>query len=108
MKKLTAFVLAVICILALCSCVGNETSSDGTAVYFIAKVTEAGEKHLMTEVTDPGTTALTEGTPVHVSTDFDGYTGCETGTTVRVEFDGMIQELYPPIIPNVFSIEKAG
>ena len=105
MKKLTALILVFCCIVALCSC-GWKTSHDDTAVYFEAKVTEVGEGHLMAEITDQGSTSLAPDTPVHVSTNFEGYTGCETGDTIRVTFDGMIQELYPPIIPNVTTIEK--
>lgn len=107
MKKLTALILVFFCVVVLCSC-GGETSHDDTAVYFEAKVTEVGEGHLMAEITDQGSTSLASATPVHVSTNFEGYTGCEKGDTIRVMFDGMIQELYPPIIPNVISIEKIG
>ena len=60
----------------------------------------------MVEVTDNGSSSLREGTAAHVSTDLDGYTGYTVGDSIRIEFDGMIQELYPPIIPNVVSIRK--
>ena len=73
--------------------------------YFTAIVTEVNEENLFVEVKEKGNTALEAKTPVHVSTNFEGYTECAVGDHVRVGFNGMIQELYPPIIPYVTSIE---
>ena len=77
-----------------------------TSAFFVAKVTEINEGYLLVEVSDNGSTSLGEGTIVHVSTNFDGYTECAVGDSIRIEFDSVIQELYPPIIPNVVAISK--
>jgi len=74
--------------------------------FFSAKVMEVSEGSILVEVTDTGSTAFTIGLSVHVSTNFDGYTDCAIGDVVKVSFDGLIQEIYPPIIPNVTAIVK--
>ena len=61
---------------------------------------------MFVNVTDNGSTSLEEGTIVHVSTNFDSYLECAVGDRIRIEFDGLIQELYPPIFPNAVSIRK--
>ena len=112
MKKVLVFLLITIFVFTLIGCnsseeiSSDEPSSNECSYLFIAKVTEAHEGILEVEVTDKGNTSLAEGTPVHVSTRFEGYTECSVGDTVQVVFDGMIQEIYPPILPNVTSITK--
>ena len=107
MKKTIAFILALICVLGLVGCNSRKDNNlNETSAFFDAKVTEVNEGHLFVEVTDKGSTSLGEGTTVHVSTNFDGYTECAVGDSIRIEFDGLIQELYPPIIPNVVAISK--
>lgn len=73
---------------------------------FIAKVTEVKEDRLFVTVIDKGTSSLGNGTPAYVSTNFDGYVAPAVGDYVIVQYDSMVQEIYPPIIPNVFSITK--
>ena len=107
MKKVILSVLVSICMLGTSGCgLNKEHNVNVTPVFFVATVTEVNEGSLLVEVTDNGSTSLREGTAAHVSTDLDGYTGCAVGDSIRIEFDGMIQELYPPIIPNVISITK--
>ena len=107
MKKVLISILALIFAVGLVGChAGKENTPEETAAYFTATVTEVHEGSLLVEITDNGSTSLGEGTPVHVSTNFDGYTECAAGDSIRVEFDGMIQELYPPIIPGVTAIHK--
>ena len=43
-------------------------------------------------------------TPVYVSTNFDGYVAPAVGDYVIVEYNHVVQEIYPPILPHVFSI----
>ena len=74
---------------------------------FVAKVTEVGETQLFVTVIDKGTSGLGNGTPVYVSTNFEGYTAPAVGDYVIVQFDSMVQEIYPPIVPNVFSITRS-
>ena len=74
--------------------------------YFVAKVTEAKDGQLYVTVIDAGWSSLKEGTPAYVSTNFDGYVAPAVGDFVIVEYDSMVQEIYPPIIPNVYKITK--
>lgn len=74
--------------------------------YFVAKVTEVGDTQLFVTVINAGWSSLKDGTPAYVSTDFDGYVAPAVGDYVIVEYDSMVQEIYPPIVPNVFSITK--
>ena len=107
MKKLTAFVFVLVCVLGLVGCnLRKDNNLNDVSVYFVAKVTEVNEGHLFVEVTDNGSSSLRKGTTAHVSTNFDGYTECAVGDSIRIEFDGLMQEVYPPIIPNVIAISK--
>lgn len=105
MKKVFLWLMTLICLFSLFGCTAKEpaASSDPTA-YFIAKITEVSDGRLFAEVTDSGITALEIGTPVYVSTDFEGYTERTAGEVIRVEFNTVIQESYPPIIPYVTAI----
>lgn len=74
--------------------------------HFVAKVTEIGETRLFVTVIDKATSSLGNGTPAYVSTDFEGYAAPAVGDFIIVEYDTMVQEIYPPIIPNVFTITQ--
>lgn len=78
----------------------------GQSAQFLAKVTEVGDTRLFVTVIDKGSSGLQNGTPAYVSTNFEGYTAPAVGDYIIVEYDSMVQEIYPPIIPNVFSITK--
>ena len=107
MKKMIAFILALVCMLGFVGCnASKDNHLQEPTVFFVAKVTEVNEGYLFVEVTDKGSTSLKEGTTAHVSTNFDGYTECVVGDSIRIEFDGLMQEVYPPIIPNVIAISK--
>lgn len=108
MKKNTLFclVLAVLLVLPLFCFASCEPIPDPSA-HFVAKVTEVGETRLFVTVIDKGTSSLQNGSPAYVSIDFNGYTSVAVGDFIIVEYDTMVQEIYPPIIPNVFSITKA-
>lgn len=95
-------VLLVLPLLSLASC---KPIPDPSAT-FVAKVIEVGEKQLYVTVIDKRTSSLEVGTPVYVSTNFEGYTAPAVGDYIIVEYDTMVQEIYPPIVPNVFSIIK--
>lgn len=73
---------------------------------FVARVVEVENARLLVTVINQGWSSLEEGTPAYVSTDFAGYVAPAVGDYVIVEYDSMVQELYPPIVPNVFSITK--
>lgn len=76
---------------------------------FTAKVIEIYDNGgLLVEVEDAGSTTITVGSQVSVpsklSEDAD-FTEVKLGESVRVTFDGVIQELYPLQLPNVLSVE---
>ena len=98
--------LLILPLFCLASCEPTPDPQDQSA-QFLAKVTEVGDTQLFVTVIDKGTSGLQNGTPAYVSTNFEGYFAPAVGDYIIVEFDSMIQEIYPPIIPNVFSITKA-
>lgn len=81
-------------------------TSQPQSAQFVARVKEIHEKQLFVDVIQPRTSNLRENSPVYVSTNFEGYTAPAVGDYIIVEYDTMVQEIYPPIIPNVFSITK--
>lgn len=81
-------------------------NSQVRSAQFVARVKEIHEKQLFVEVIQSGTSNLGENSPVYVSTNFEGYTTVAVGDYIIVVYDTMVQEIYPPIVPNVFSITK--
>ena len=57
---------------------------------------------LLVEVTEQGTSGLTVGTQAELYS--TGMTACEKGDTLKIIFDGVVQETYPVKIPNVLGI----
>ena len=104
-NRIFALSLAILLVLPLCFLASCRPKPDPSA-YFVAKVTEVHEKQLFVTVIDQCTSSLGNGTPAYVSTNFEGYTAVSVGDYIIVEYDTMVQELYPPIVPTVFSITK--
>ena len=104
-NKPFVFILAILLILPLL-CLASCKPKPIPNAHFVAKVTEVRETKLFVTVIDKGTSSLGNGTPAYVSTDFEGYTAVAVGDYIIVEYDTMVQEIYPPIIPNVFSITR--
>lgn len=106
---LFSLVLAALLVLssfAFASC-KPESESEPHAIpkcHFVAKVTEVGETQLFVTVINKSTSGLGNGSPVYVSTNFDGYAAPAVGDYIIVEYDTMVQEIYPPVVPNVFAI----
>ena len=108
-NKLSCLVLAVLLVLPLLFLASCKPESEPHAIpncHFVAKVVEVNEKQLYVTVINSGWSSLKEGTPAYVSTNFDGYAAPAVGDFIIVEYDSMVQEIYPPIIPNVFTITK--
>ena len=114
---LTAALLFVLPLLCLTACElnfgakqNNESqtnpNSQVRSAQFVARVKEIHEKQLFVEVIQSGTSNLGENSPVYVSTNFESYTTVAVGDYIIVVYDTMVQEIYPPIVPNVFSITK--
>ena len=111
MKKLIALVLAVICVLGLCACNSKKDIlfDETNAAFFVAKVTEVYDNHLLVEVTDKGNSSFSVGTSVEVSTTVTSADGCPNFVTdeyARIEFNGVVLEKYPPALGDVFKIYK--
>ena len=102
-NKPLAFTLALLVAVGMLCFTSCKPQPEPSAC-FVAKVTEVGETQLFVTVIDKSTSGLGNGTPVYVSTNFDGYTAPAVGDYVIVKFDSMVQEIYPPIVPNVFAI----
>jgi hypothetical protein len=105
---LTAALLFVLPLLCFTACELNFGAKPDILpnARFVAKVTEVKEGQLFVTVIDKGTSSLENGTPAYVSTNFEGYTAPAVGDYVIVQYDSMVQEIYPPILPHVFSITK--
>ncbi|MBQ7861237.1 MAG: beta-propeller domain-containing protein [Clostridia bacterium] len=68
---------------------------------FEALVVKVLDNSLLVEVTAKGDSGLSVGTQASFST---VLTGIEAGDTVKVIYDGTVQETYPVSLPNVLSI----
>ena len=104
-NKIFALLLATLFALSLFGFVSGEQKPTPPA-HFVAKVTEVHEKQLFVTVIDKGTSGLQNGTPAYVSIPSGNSETFVVGDYVVVDFDSMVQEIYPPIVPNVFYITK--
>ena len=106
-NKIFALLLAALFVLSLFSFASCEQKPKPTPpAHFVAKVTEVHEKQLFVTVIDKGTSGLQNGTPAYVSFPSNNSETFVVGDYVVVDFDSLVQEIYPPIVPNVFSITK--
>lgn len=80
------------------------TTAKATEYSFEALVIKVLDKSILVEVTAEGTSSLSVGTQAYLSTDVKG---CEAGDTVKVIFDGIVEETYPVRIPNVLGVGVA-
>ena len=103
MKKFTLFLALLLCLSLLAGCREEVLA---TAEYtFTATVLEVSETQLLV--------APAEGTSEAKSSDqiylpLEGKTSWpipQVGDTVNVVYDGIIQELYPARIPNLYRVE---
>ena len=106
-NRILSLLLAVLFVLSLVCFASCKPQPDILPnARFVAKVTEVKEGQLFVTVIDKGNSSLQNGTPVYVSTNFEGYTAPAVGDYVIVEYNHVVQELYPPILPHVFSITE--
>ena len=108
MKKILAILLITFCLTMLGACntnaENNETPND--AYEFNAKVLEINEQYLLVEpASDSYEAKSSDKIKISLGNVTSPY-NLEIGDSVKIAYDGMIQELYPAIIPNVHSIEK--
>ena len=106
-NKIFALSLAVLLILPLCFLASCKPEPDSVIpeCRFVAKVIEVNETQLYVTVINQGWSSLKDGTPAYVVIP-EGGCDAAVGDFVIVEYDSMVQELYPPIVPNVISITK--
>lgn len=112
MKKVIAFVMALLCVLALVGCdnaEGNEVMAE-----FVGIVTNINDDNTgyLVEVTDHGSSALKVGDRVIVYTDDGSNAEYAVDDCIKVEFNGVVEELIAVSmadkrVTSVFSIEKA-
>lgn len=74
--------------------------------YFVGKVLEKYEKSCLLLVTDTGNQRFMSSDKVVVNTDIGECPDYKTEDYLRIEFDGVIAESYPPQILGVFAVEK--
>ena len=73
---------------------------------FDGKVLEIHEQHLLVEPASDSRESPS-ASKIKISLgNVPAPEGLEVGDSVTITYDGMIQELYPAIIPNVYGIEK--
>ena len=105
MKKFITFALACICVLTFAACSKDNADSPNEYV-FQAKVLEISEQHLLVEPSgDSPEVKCSDKINVSVAT-VNCPEDLKVGDFVVIGYDGVIQELYPAIIPNVRSIQK--
>lgn len=106
MKKTISLLLVLFCITALMTACQAEPS-DGNSVdqyYFSGKVIETYEKSCLIEVTDTGNQSFNLGLCLIVHTNVENCPEYNEGDHLRIVFDGMVAESYPPQILRVFEI----
>lgn len=79
----------------------TEATTRAPEYTFEALVIKVLDNSLLVEVTAQGDSGLSVGTQASFST---VLTGIEAGDTVKVIYDGTVQETYPVSLPNVLSI----
>ena len=100
MKRILIILSAII---FFCSC-GKKDVAD--SAYFCGQVLEKYESSCLMEVIDNGNQYFKDGDLVMVNTNIDGCPQYGVGDYLRIIYDGMVAESYPPQIFHVFSIHK--
>ena len=103
MKKCLALLLTLVCLLTLVACnlVGNHQPP-----YFTGKVIEKYENSCLIEVTNTGNGHFAIGDKIEVKTSIENCPNYEVGDYLRIVFDVVMAESYPPQIQNVKDICK--
>ena len=106
MKRITAVLLTMLCVLAFAACISGDGSKDTDTAQpcFTGKVLEKYEKSCLLEVTDKGDQSLAVGDIVTVNTDIENCPEYAVGDHLTITFDGMLAESYPMQIHRVYSV----
>ena len=102
MKKIIAFVLALVFILSLVGC--NKSEDNDKPFYFIGEIIGENEQGGIVKVVDYGNHKFNSKEvimhEVRLGRDYS------VGDYIRVEFDGLFLETNPPQIKSAISIKK--
>ena len=111
-KKSVFFVILTVVLLGIVAAVifmgmpKKEERKQPSAFSFEAKLLEKHEKEWFVEPLE-GTNEIRSSDKMFIRLP-DGFDGdYKIGSIIKITYDGMIQETYPAIIPNVFEIELA-
>ena len=112
MKKTISLLLVLFCITVMLTACQAESpnpsdNSSGTPVdqyHFSGKVIETYGKSCLIEVTDAGNQHFKLGDQLVIHTDVENCPAYSEGDSLKIVFDGMIAESYPPQILHVFEI----
>ena len=100
MRRILVILTAII---SLYSCGKNDTTK---TAYFVGQAVEKYEASCLLEITDPGNQYFRKGDVVVVSTNVDGCPQYSVGDYLRIVYDGMVAESYPPQVFHVYSVHK--
>ena len=108
MKKIFSLLLILFCITAIMTACQAEPSDNNNhstdQYYFSGKVIETYGKSCLIEVTDVGNQSFNLGSRFVIHTDVENCPAYSEGDSLKIVFDGMIAESYPPQILHVFEI----
>lgn len=109
MKKAFILCLTILCLITLVACraqSGGEGTDSPDSYTFEATVLEVNSDHLLITPAD-GTTERTSADKIRIPLDHaHEWELPQIGDTVRITYDGIIQEMYPAILPNVSHVER--
>ena len=109
MKKVFAIVCTLICLLSLVACgarSGKDFDKPDDLYTFEATILEIHDSYFLVEPA-ADSQEINSSDKIHVSTqNADSSTQWQVGDSVRITYNGQIQELYPAILPQVYKVEK--
>ena len=102
MKKILSFLLAILCLFALCACKGEEHADECT---FQATVLEVHDTYLLVEPAE-GAWERSSADKIEVSLqDKTSWPIPQVGDTVNVFYNGELMETYPARVGKVYRVE---
>ena len=109
MKKVFAIVCTLICLLSLVACgarSGKDFDKPDDLYTFEATILEIHDSYFLVEPA-ADSQEINSSDKIQVSTqNADPSTQWQVGDSVRITYNGQIQELYPAILPQVYKVEK--
>lgn len=109
MKKFLMILFALICLLSLVACgarSGKEFDKPDDLYTFEATILEIHDSYFLV-APEAGSQEANSSDKIQVSTqNADPSVRWQVGDSVRITYNGQIQELYPAILPQVYKVEK--